>query len=358
MAARKDGDAVALERRVLDRLMPMNLLVRPSGHITHAGPTLSRLFPEEELVGRRFLEVFEMGRQHHGICTFSDLRALREARLQLRLRAFPDLRLKGVMVALDGAECTLINLSFGLSIIKAVRRFGLSNDDFAPTDLVIEMLYLVEANTAVMEEFRGLSARLQQARSRAEEQALRDPLTGLHNRRAMDAVLADLVARGKRFGLMHLDLDHFKAVNDTLGHAAGDHVLQVTAGILRSETRKGDTVARVGGDEFVLIFEDLVDPEKLSAIAERIVARLGEPIDYAGQLCRISGSIGFTTSCFYDRPDLDRMLSDVDLALYESKGRGRARATMVTRELLETAAPPGRMRPPRQGRSGAPGPEA
>ena len=332
------GNALTLAGPTLDRLMPMHLILLPSGHIAHAAPTLQKLSAGRELVGKRFLEEFELKRPMERVKSFNELQAITGANMRLHLRSLPRLRLKGIILPVARSDSLLVNMSFGLSVVEAVRELGLSNGDFAPTDLAIEMLYIVEAKSAVMDESRRLNDRLQSARRAAEEQALSDTLTGLRNRRAMDAVLANLVDSERAFGLMHLDLDYFKAVNDTLGHKAGDHVLQVAAQILLDETRKRDTVARVGGDEFVLVFEDLVDSEKLSAIAARIVKRLEEPVVFEGRTCRISGSIGFTTSEFYDRPDLDRMLSDVDVALYASKHKGRACTTMVTRDLLESGA--------------------
>ena len=328
---------VGLGVEALDRLMPMHLLIRPSGHIERVAPTLARLCPDEELAGQRFLEVFEIRRPRQNMSTAADLRAIAGSRIKVQFRRPPHTPLKGIILARGDGGGFLVNLSFGLSVIEAVQQFDLRNGDFAPTELVIEMLYMVEAKTAVMEESRKLNERLENARRAAEEQAVTDMLTGLRNRRAMDQVLARLTASGKKFALMHLDLDFFKAVNDTHGHAAGDYVLQETANILHEETRAGDTVARVGGDEFVLIFEGLTDRSKLMGIAGRIVERLEQPLFFQGNICRISGSIGLTTSDFYDHPDLDRMLSDADLALYASKHKGRACTTMVTEELLKNA---------------------
>ena len=133
------------------------------------------------------------------------------------------------------------------------------------------MLYLIEAKSAAMTESRKLNTRLQGAKIAAEEQAYTDTLTGLKNRRAMDHVLSKFIDVGEKFGLMQVDLDFFKAVNDTMGHAAGDHVLLEVAKILVEETRNDDLVARVGGDEFVLLFHKLTDLEQLNDIANRII---------------------------------------------------------------------------------------
>lgn len=333
-----DHSFVRLDAASLDRLMPMNMLILPSGHIGRVAPTIAKLSPDQELVGQRFLEVFKLGRPRRDIKNFDDLRVITGASLRLRFRVGPQIGLKGMLVEIPDTGGLLLNLSFGLSVVEAVQEYNLTNGDFSPTDLAIEMLYLVEAKTAVMEESRKLNQRLQGARLRAEEQASTDALTGLKNRRAMDQALSRLTKDSSAFGLMHLDLDYFKKVNDTLGHAAGDLVLQAAAKILLEETRDGDTVARVGGDEFVLIFEGLVSQKRLMKIANRIVRRLEEPVMVAGKTCRISGSIGFTMSTFYEVPDLDQMLSDADVALYASKHKGRACTTMVTPELLKNAA--------------------
>ena len=337
----RSDKTLTLNNELMDLFMPMHAVIRPSGHLDHAGPTLRLLLQETRSDKLRFLELFEIRRPILCARSFDDLKAMVGANLRLHPRHAPRLKMKGMIAELPGDDRLLLNLSFGLSIIDAVRELGLSNGDFAPTDLAIEMLYLVEAKSAVMDESRRLNTRLHRARKAAEEQASRDALTGLRNRRAMDAHLKTLVETQTPFGLMHVDLDYFKAVNDTFGHAAGDRVLQAAAGVLVDETRAEDMVARVGGDEFVIVFENLVDNDRLATIAARIVERLEEPVDFQGQDCRISGSIGYTTSKFYSVPDLDRMLSDVDLALYASKKKGRACSTMVTPDLLASASQSG-----------------
>lgn len=321
------GRVIGLSGRALDRLMPMHLWLSPGGRVVRAGRKIEKL-GGTALAGRPMAEVFEV-RKPRPVRGLADLLLLDGQRLEVRLKAVPDLRLKGQAVSLPAGSGAFLDLSLGLSVVEAVNRFDLTLQDFAPTDLAVEMLYLVEAKAAVMEEYKRLNRRLNGARIVAEERAVTDTLTGLRNRRAMDDALARMVAAGQPFGLMHLDLDYFKQVNDTLGHAAGDHVLQEVGRILIEETRTADTVARVGGDEFLILLDGLTDAERLIAIARRVIARLERPIPFDATECRVSASIGATLSVSYDRPEIETVLRDADAALYVSKRRGRAQVSLA-----------------------------
>lgn len=315
----------AQARTLLDTLCPMHVVLDRTGHITHVGPTLAKLRPQTMLPARRFLEVFEL-RRPRAVSSMAELVAQAGIKLHLRFRDAPMTDLKGILVEAEGPEAgAVVNLSFGISVMDAVRDYKLTSADFAATDLTIEMLYLVEAKSAAMEASRKLNLRLQGAKIAAEEQAFTDTLTGLKNRRAMDHVLARAMESGTRFALLHLDLDYFKAVNDTMGHAAGDHVLQQVARIMVEETRSDDTVARVGGDEFMLLLTGKLTRTVLEGICGRLIERLEEPIPFGADTCRISASIGVVLSNAYDAlPDAARMQEDADIALYASKHKGRA----------------------------------
>lgn len=321
----------------LARLMPMFLWILPSGLIHAVGPTLLKLLPDDP-VGMPFFDLFAI-RRPAAVAGMEDLLRLSGGRLHLHLRPPPGTGFRGIAVPLAPGQGALVNLSFGIEVADAVRAHHLTDSDFAPTDLTVEMLYLAEAKSAVMQELHQLNRRLQQAKAAAEEQALTDTLTGLANRRAMDQAVDRLIASATPFGLMHVDLDFFKQVNDTFGHAAGDAVLQIVARVLRDETRVGDLVARVGGDEFVLILPGIAQTDPLGPVAQRIIARLSEPIDYRGQSCRIAASIGMTVSTLYARPRPGRLFSDADRALYVSKSQGRGRATACTPDEVEAGEP-------------------
>ncbi len=313
---------------MMDTLCPMHLMLNDTGHIVHMGPAFDKILGGKSVIGLRFLELFELKRPSINQ-TMEALLGLATAKLHLQLRAAPRTEMKGVLVPIPEntgvgpSGGAVINLSFGISVVDAVHDFSLTSADFAVTDLAIEMLYLVEAKSAAMEASRKLNQRLQGAKIAAEEQAFTDTLTGLKNRRAMDYILNRLIASETDFVLMNLDLDYFKTVNDTLGHAAGDYVLQNVARIMVEETRSNDTIIRTGGDEFVLIFAELRSTEATAELACRLIDRLEQPMRFQGQPCRISGSIGATLSSFYAKPTQERMMEDADTALYAAKHAGR-----------------------------------
>jgi diguanylate cyclase (GGDEF)-like protein len=313
------------DKSSLDLLMPMHLILNDAGMIVGVGRTLCKLRDEGDLMGRHVFDVFELrddGRKKGTRILPTD------KKLYLTFKDGVATTLKGIATPVEGRNGLLLNLSFGISVVEAVRDYRLTAGDFAATDLAVEMLYLVEAKSAVLEETKQLNMRLQGAKVAAEEQAFTDTLTGLKNRRAMDHVLERMVRGAIPFALMHLDLDYFKDVNDTLGHAAGDAVLQQVAKVLVEETRDDDMVARVGGDEFILILHKMTDEDRLMKAAQRIIHQLEVPVPFGDTVCRISGSIGITTTDFYSAIDPEQMIHDADTALYASKHQGRARANM------------------------------
>ena len=320
------ADGVSLDRGALGRLMPLHLVLSGSGKVLSFGPTIGKLVAGP-LAGRPFLDAFAIRRPGH-VRTVADLRAHAGQRLFLVQADAPHQAFRGLVVPAGKGGRLLVNLSFGIGVVDAVASHRLTDSDFAPTDLAIELLYLVEAKQLIMGELNALNRRLEGAKKTAEEQALTDTLTGLRNRRALELAFARNASQGTPFALLHIDLDFFKAVNDSLGHAAGDHVLREVAHVLTLQTRKDDTVARVGGDEFVVLYAGDIGPDALGRIANRIVERLSEPVDFEGAPCRVSASIGIVMSQDYARPDLEQMLGDADQALYASKKAGRRQARM------------------------------
>lgn len=319
-------EAIELAPRAADILMPMHLRLDGDGQVIHGGPSLCRLVAGRRLLGAGFFEVFDVLRPS-GLTAFDVLRRTAGKPLTLALRSERPVQFRGV-ATMAGAEQMIVNLALGLGDIADLGGAPLTSRDFAPTDPTVDMLYLIEANRAAYAESRRLIEQLNGAKLAAELQADTDTLTGLRNRRALDTALNGLVADGIPFALAQIDLDFFKDVNDTHGHAAGDHVLGEVSRILRDITREADTVARVGGDEFVVILRDLTDARTIGRIARRLIERLERPMLFDAVACHISGSIGIAVSTDYDPVDPVRMAADADRALYASKAAGRARHTL------------------------------
>ena len=309
---------------MLDRLCPMHIVLTSDGHIRSAGPTTLKVCGHD-IIGAQFLSIFEIKRPRE-ITSLAALLETAGRKLNLQFRAPPHRALKGVLMPGPAPDETIVNMSFGISIVDAVQKYNLTAADFAPTDLTVEMLYLVEAKSAAMDASRQLNERLQRARIEAEQQALTDTLTGLANRRGMDQSLARLLSNGENFSVMHLDLDLFKGINDTFGHAAGDFVLQHVARIMSSEVRDSDLVSRVGGDEFVILLAKSPDAAILEDIAGRIISLVSQPVKFEGNLCKVSASVGVSFSKGRSSPtDADELLNEADTALYAAKNAGRGR---------------------------------
>jgi diguanylate cyclase (GGDEF)-like protein len=163
----------------------------------------------------------------------------------------------------------------------------------------------------------------------AMHQAFHDSLTGLPNRALFIDRLELAHARARRSGrpiaVLFMDLDAFKNVNDSLGHAAGDELLVLVAGRLRRWLRPSDTAARFGGDEFAVLLEDLDASNASQLVAQRILDSLRDPFEIQGQTVAVGASIGIASSA---HPGSDDLLRNADLAMYRAKGLGKARYQM------------------------------
>ena len=323
------SDRLDLDGSVLDLLMPLHIVVNPEGTILRTGPTTPKLARRDTLVGARLTDVLTIKRP----AGLGDVRALAAAggkKLAVQIAGLEAHNLKGVAAPLPDGQGILIDLSLGAGVAEIVAKCELRNKDFSPADPTVEMLYMFEVQNVLMAESRSLNQRLQGAKTVAEAQAFTDSLTGLANRRALEKHLQRMLGRdrSKPFAVFQIDLDFFKAVNDTHGHAAGDFVLREVAETLINTVRVNDFVSRIGGDEFVLVLNDFGALRTLEEIGQRIIDRVREPIDFEGIECRIGASIGATTVAGETSRTAAAILSEADRALYLSKEQGRGRYTL------------------------------
>ena len=156
--------------------------------------------------------------------------------------------------------------------------------------------------------------------------AMNDALTGLPNRVYLREVLGRMFARPpgeEPFALLCLDLDHFKEINDTLGHQAGDELLVQAADRMRACVREDDVIARLGGDEFVIVAMRIPDENPAETLARRLRDKMAQPFQISGQVAQVGVSIGIAIA-FRDADDAHNLLKNADLALYRSKASGRS----------------------------------
>jgi diguanylate cyclase (GGDEF)-like protein len=195
---------------------------------------------------------------------------------------------------------------------------------------VLVFLALIGPIALLVKRLRG---QLKELRRQLEAAATTDPLTGLANRRLFMERLAEELDRhlrlGRSLGFILLDLDHFKEINDTLGHAAGDKVLIHVASVLRAELRGQDVSARIGGDEFVALVRGRFDDESAQRLATRLIAGIERFAPATGASVRLSASVGAVLSQRHPAPRTDHLLAMADAALYGAKRAGRARCVVA-----------------------------
>ncbi|WP_184472919.1 bifunctional diguanylate cyclase/phosphodiesterase [Rhizobium esperanzae] len=200
--------------------------------------------------------------------------------------------------------------------------------------------FLTKSRQRTIEKLRLHKKKLVRARQRLEYLSLHDALTGLPNRRFIDRMIAQPQRPGADdcLILIHIDLDRFKEINDTKGHAGGDTVLQTTALRLADLAGPTDVAARIGGDEFIFASWSSDPAPKANGLVQQIVETLEQPLFIDGAECVVGASAGVAWETEQGRGrDLGQLLLNADLALYEAKKTGRGRAAIFTEELRSAA---------------------
>jgi diguanylate cyclase (GGDEF)-like protein len=184
------------------------------------------------------------------------------------------------------------------------------------------------------------TSELREAQERAQHLADHDALTGLPNRRLLEDRLTQALALSQRnrrqTAVMFVDLDRFKAINDSLGHAVGDVVLKEVARRLVAQLREVDTVCRVGGDEFVVVLPETRRSSDVAGVAAKIIETLSQPVDAAERELTVTPSIGIAVFP-EDGRDADMLIRNADAAMYHAKESGRARYQFFTEQMNQAA---------------------
>jgi diguanylate cyclase (GGDEF)-like protein/PAS domain S-box-containing protein len=259
--------------------------------IRYQSPAIEQVlgYPTEDIIGRSFLDLVEPADQDIARQLFE------QSRTRSRVPTMGEVRMRPRG---DG---------------QAPRRYEMTVTDLLddPTVRGLVLNYRDITERALYEE-------------RLSQQAFHDALTGLPNRALFqDRLEHALRQRGQTVGLLFVDLDHFKVVNDSLGHDAGDQLLRDVAQRLAGCLREGDTLARLGGDEFTVLLPDIADAHEAAAVARRIESRLEPPFELPGQSVFVTASIGIATGVALQSRS-ETLLRDADAAMYEAKARGRA----------------------------------
>jgi diguanylate cyclase (GGDEF)-like protein/PAS domain S-box-containing protein len=298
-------EALRLSERAIEASVnPIIITVHPAAgaKIVYVNPAFERVtgYPRHEAVGRN--------------CNF----------LQGKDRNQPELE-KLRLALREGKDCNVL--------LRNYRKDG---------TLFWNDLYITPVRdqaTGEVTHFVGVQHDVTQTRRYAEElehQANHDALTGLANRSLLrdriDQALVYAQRHGRLVMVAFVDLDDFKLINDSLGHSAGDQLLQIIAQRLQSCVRKGDTVARLGGDEFVLILSDQGVEDSQHGMMERVIAAVSEPCEIESQELRVTCSIGISVYP-HDASDAETLLRMADAAMYRAKDVGRNNFQFHTKEL-------------------------
>jgi two-component system cell cycle response regulator len=224
----------------------------------------------------------------------------------------------------------MVGTALARSVLKPLHGLETGAERFGAGDLSYRVQPIGQDELAQLgRTFNAMADKISESQALLREMSTRDSLTGLINYREFHRQLTEEVERSRRYGrpfsLLMLDIDHFKTINDTYGHLAGDTALRSVAALLREEVRPTDMVARYGGEEFILVLPETAGPGALT-LAERLRARVaGHAIAVTGdQTTSLTVSIGLA-SYPGETDSVQKLLSAADQALYAAKAGGRNR---------------------------------
>jgi diguanylate cyclase (GGDEF)-like protein len=238
------------------------------------------------------------------------------------------------IIAVLGLITLMLSLWLARRMIRPLTQIGLAIAHFSknlslqplPTERGDELGKLARDIRAMQEKILAQIFELNTNQQELQRMAHNDPLTGLPNRRLffdrLNHAISNAERSGKSVGLLYVDIDHFKEINDSHGHAAGDEVLGNVAHLLGSVIRSGDTVARLGGDEFVILINEVESSATLRGIAQKLLVLLQNRLLIDGKSLQVSASLGISLYP-QDGSDAETLLQNADRAMYRSKRSGR-----------------------------------
>ena len=268
----------------------------------------------------RPVELDEAGQQ-----LITEMVATAPAILDLETSASEGLHFLAVLGIRDGMVAVLRRETRPIGLMVVGNRLG-EVSSFDDEDLrLFEMLAAHTGSTLENGRLEHSLRQLTDLQHKLRHQALHDPLTGMANRALFQTNVRDALASARdRVGVLFIDLDDFKTVNDSLGHVVGDELLRAVAGRLAVCLRPGDVAARLGGDEFAVLVQGTADSRAATTVATRIVERMGDPFQVMGAEIMVRASIGIATA---EAGELgaDEILRNADEAMYTAKGLGKGR---------------------------------
>lgn len=322
MGLPEPGSPVA---RLLADLFPFRLILDlgSEARIAEAGDTLENWLGLP-LAGRRFDECFAIRRPAVSALDAESLLNKRKSVFVLDALGTQH-QLRGQMV-IDSDRALFVG-SPVLSTTTSIDELGLTMADFAPHDATLDMVVLQRFAQMQLADLQQRAVELEKAvsdRDRFSHRATTDSLTGLSNRRAFWESCRSALDTGLRLGLLFIDVDRFKSVNDHFGHGAGDAVLCTIADRLKNTVRIEDLVARLGGDEFAVLLVD-ADGPTVDDVVARLSKAIDPPINVDGNAIETSISIGVVTDAA--GKSVDQLVQDADTAMYEGRQNGRGKVT-------------------------------
>lgn len=323
------------------RAFPFAFAIDRSMRIIFTGSLLPRICPEVAQAPL-LADCFNAPKAGSAGHDFDALAASEGTLLILHRRQDPAMApLRGQWMQLDDHHLLFLGWPWVTSFGQ-LSDMGITLSEIPPHNPLVEMLMLLQTNRSAMDDARELAVALTQKREQLEianrelaHRAYHDALTGLPNRLMLRDRVEQAIARAQRnqtrLAVLFIDLDRFKAINDTHGHRTGDAVLCAVATRIREQVRKTDTVAREGGDEFLVLLEQVGTPEQAAVVAGKLLGRLEEPHLIDGRAMHCSGSIGVA---MYpeDGVDAEELIKHADAAMFDSKGEGRNQVHFFSEE--------------------------